>query len=58
MKNNKFICVKDEEGYLRPMAGIWNNDEYNKQSAKDFLKKNRWCEIVMVEIKETFEEIK
>lgn len=51
---NKYYCVKDEEGILRPRAGIWNFDEIGKHSSEDYLKSSmgRGCTIVEIEIKE------
>jgi len=32
---NQYLIVKDEEGILRPMAGIWVNDKYGRISADE-----------------------
>lgn len=49
---NIFIVVKDEEGDLRPMAGIWRDDEAGKVSSDYYLKKNPEIKLVKVELTE------
>jgi len=41
MKEIKIYVVKDEEGNLRPLAGVWKYDEYGKQSADDYVANNK-----------------
>ena len=48
-----FLCIKDEEGVLRPMAGIWEDSEYGRMKSNFFLttkKKYKNCKIVKVAI--------
>jgi hypothetical protein len=53
MKTNiEMLTVKDSEGILRPRAGIWNNDDYGRMDADDFIRKNKDCSIVLVVITE------
>lgn len=47
---NIFLVVKDEDGILRPMAGVWRSDESGKRSAEDYVKKNPEVTIVQVEL--------
>lgn len=48
---NIFLCVKDEDGELRPMAGIWRDNEAGRISAYEYGRKYN-IEIVKIEIKE------
>jgi len=34
------LVVKDEEGTLRPQAGIWTDNEFGQRSAEAYLKKD------------------
>lgn len=52
---NIFLCVKDEDGDLRPMAGIWRDDEYGNLSAEAYKKKNKNVTIAKVIISEVKE---
>ena len=47
---NIFIVVKDEEGKLRPQAGIWRDNESGKISSNNYLEKNPEIELVKVEM--------
>lgn len=52
--NNVFIVVKDEEGILRPQAGIWRANDAGEQSARVYEKNNptitlRLCELTDLE---------
>lgn len=49
---NQFICVKDEEGILRPQAGIWRLNDAGQMSALDYQKKNNSIKLIVCEIKE------
>lgn len=53
----KFYTIKDDEGIIRPKAGIWNYDSIGLESAKDFTSKkgNEDCKIITIEIKEIYE---
>jgi len=54
MDEDFYLVVKDEEGGLRPMAGIWRDNEAGRISADKYLAKNPEITIVrvqMIEIK-------
>jgi len=53
----KFYTIKDDEGIIRPKAGIWNYDNIGLESAKDFILKkgNENCKIITIEINEIYE---
>lgn len=34
------LVVIDNEGIMRPQAGIWKNNEAGKMSSEDYVKKN------------------
>ena len=42
----KVLIVKDEDGRLSPMVGIWFDDEYGKMSSKHHLDANEKDTIV------------
>jgi hypothetical protein len=48
-----FLVVKDEEGILRPMAGIWRDDEAGEFGAAIFLKYHPNDSIVKARLIET-----
>lgn len=50
----KILTVKDEDGILRPQAGIWNDNEAGRRSSQDFINKpsNKDCSIVLAELTE------
>jgi len=41
MTKQEIYVVKDKEGNLRPMAGVWKYDEYGKQSAEEYVANNK-----------------
>ena len=45
-----FLTVKDEEGILRPLAGLWPNTEFGSMQSDNWLKQNPECSIVLVKI--------
>jgi hypothetical protein len=47
-----YIVVKDEDGILRPTAGIWRNNDLGRNMAVDYQAKNPEVSIVIVEMKE------
>jgi len=54
---NKFYCVKDSDGILRPMAGVWRTskhilEEIDNPEIQQYLKRNPDDTIVKVEITE------
>ena len=51
----KFYCIKDEEGILRPRSGIWEYSTYGKNDADKYIKNQKGCTIVIINIKETYE---
>jgi len=48
----KYLVVKDEEGELRPLAGIWQDSEFGKMSADDYISKNPDCSIAICNLQE------
>jgi hypothetical protein len=54
MKNKKtiYLVVKDEEGILRPQAGIWEATEYSHLNTEKYLKNNKEDTIVAVVLTE------
>ena len=50
-----YLVVKDEDGVLRPMAGVWKDNEAGRIASVEYLKKNNDCTIVRVEINERYE---
>ena len=52
----KFYCIKDEEGILRPRSGIWEYSTYGKNDADKYIKHQKECSIVLIEIKEINEK--
>lgn len=59
MKKINVLVVKDEDGVLRPMAGIWIDNEAGKMGAENFLSKpmNDGLEVVSAELTETTNEL-
>lgn len=49
-----YLTVKDEEGNLRPMAGIWRDDEGGQYASEHYISKpaNANCTIVKIKIEE------
>lgn len=45
-----YLVVQDEYGMIRPMAGIWRDNEAGKISSEIYLKKNTGIKIVKVKI--------
>lgn len=48
MHNKEVWVVKDEEGSLRPQAGIWEDSFYAELSYKKYLKSNPTDTVVKV----------
>lgn len=46
-----YLVVEDENGKIRPLAGIWKNDEAGRINSQEYIKKDSSCKIVEVEIK-------
>lgn len=51
----KVLVVKDDEGILRPQAGIWHQDpnsnyDVARISADHYLERNKGCTIVEAEL--------
>jgi hypothetical protein len=47
-----YLTIKDGEGNLRPIAGVWADDKYGRADAEAFLKRSGFedDQIVVVEI--------
>lgn len=45
-KSIQVLVVKDEEGELRPIAGIWKDNEHGRAGSENYLSKNPWAKIV------------
>ena len=54
MTSRTFVTIKDEDGVIRPMAGLWTFDDNGIKSAKEFAKKDGGT-VVRVEITEVQE---
>lgn len=52
MDDNTFLVVKDEDGILRPMAGIWRNDTAGNHASAAYADRDSGVTIVEVELKE------
>lgn len=57
MNKLKVLVVKDDEGVLFPMAGIWIDNQAGKYGAEDYLSKpkNSKLKVVKAELVETHE---
>jgi hypothetical protein len=56
-EENKFYCVKDGDGILRPMAGIWRVSKHfledtDNPAIKDYIKRHKEDRIVKVQLTE------
>jgi len=40
--------VKDNENILRPLAGIWLNKNYGEDNAKEYQRKNKQGDVVVL----------
>lgn len=48
----KVLVVKDEDGIMRPMAGIWVDNQAGQWGAEEYLSKHRGFSIVKAELAE------
>ena len=48
MKKIEVWVVKDCDGILRPLAGIWLNKNYGEENAKEYQAKNKNGDIVVL----------
>lgn len=50
--------IKDSEGVLRPLAGIWLNKNYGEENAKEYQSKNKQGDtVVLCELTQKYERL-
>jgi hypothetical protein len=50
MEEIKVLVVQDEDGEMRPLAGIWKNNEAGTISAKKYMTQNPTDKVIMARL--------